>query len=528
MPKKKKEDLPNEVSEQEVYNVIEFARQMYNMYPGVFNPDLVNARMKDITMNPLKATADQIDKALENPKNSEMQLRGISEFFEYTNMQYKRTHAYLGNMLSFDLTWVCKNAEKGDYLSSKFKKDENKLIDFLDKFNYRSEFKKAVRQMVRQDAYFCSFRNDNDDKYIFQELPIDRCKITGKHEYGSFLFDFDMIWFIANPGVDINMYPDIFKSYYNRVMDGKNNGYIPSKDLDHRTGEWVYWVQTSPEDGMWAFKFNQEQAGQVPMLAPMFPDLALAPYIRSLQTNKYIIEATRIMIGLVPLLENAKSGNVKDMLAIDPTTLGHFAQLIRQGLPSAISFGIAPLKDVKDYDFRSSSYTNIYEDYNKATTAMSGVNSRLIYSLDKQNALETLNSIGVDEYLMTYVYPQFASFMDFNVNKLTKYFKFKFEFEGTEFPTSRQNRFDRAMTLADKGIVLPHKIAAASGMNAIDLTRMLEEANDTNWTDKLMPLITAYTNSAKGGRPQKSEGSLSDDGANTRASGDNIGKGGEV
>jgi hypothetical protein len=356
------QSLPESISEGEVWDVLEFARNMYQTYPGVFNPDIVNARMKDVTMNPLVGEETDIAKALADPKNYEFQLRGYSEFFEYTNMVYKRTLHYLGNMLSFDLVPVCINASGAEYNSAAYKKDEAKLYEFLDKFDYKNEFTKIVRQMLRQDVYFGAFRQEGT-KYVFQELPINYCKITGRFDYGL-LYDFNMMWFMSQTGVDINLYPDVFKKYYKRIMDAKNSGYEPSKGINSRTGEFAYWVQTSPEDGLWAFKMNQEQAGQVPYFAPMFPDVVMAPMIRNLQRSRYIIEASRILVGIVPMLKDPKSGNVKDMFALSPEAMGKFANLFRQGLSKEIQMAIGPFEKVESVDFHTTDY-NILEAYNK-------------------------------------------------------------------------------------------------------------------------------------------------------------------
>ena len=526
---KKSTDKQEILTEQQVYDVLEFAREMYNAYPNVFTPDLVNQRLKDVNMNPMSGTKEEIDKALRNPKDSEQQLRAFSEFFEYTNMQYKRMINYLGNMLSFDLTYTCINATEEEMKSKSYKKDLDVVHSFLDSFDVKKEFKKISRMLIRQEAYYCTFRKDGD-KFILQELPLDYCKITGRWDYG-FLFDFNMLYFISNPGVDINMYPDVFKEYYNRVMTKVNSDkfYDPGLTIEYRNGNWVYYVQTSPLDGMWCFKFNPEQVGQVPFLSALFPDLINAPMMRNLQTNKYIIEASKILVGLIPLLNDNKSGNVKDMLAIAPETAGKFANLLRQGLPDAIRFGIAPFGDVKSFDYKGND-VNVYGEYNTTTGAMSGINTRLLYSTDKQNAEETRSSIAVDEYLMTYIYPYFNDFLNFHVNQMTKKFKFDFRFEGTENPLNRETRLQNSMTLADKGIVLPQKIAASQGMLPHEFERQLAMARASGFVDKLTPILTSFTLSkedSKGGRPTK-DGELSDSGQATRDSGSNIEKGGKV
>jgi hypothetical protein len=150
-------------------------------------------------MNPLTPdTTTVITDALAAPKDNEVTLRGYSEFFEYTNMLYKRLLNYLGNMLSFNYTYYCVNATEEELKSEKYKKDEKILIDFMNKFSLKREFKKVMRMLIRQDAFFCCLRNDMFDQYILQELPIDYCVITGQWEYG-FVFDFNMLWFMSQP-----------------------------------------------------------------------------------------------------------------------------------------------------------------------------------------------------------------------------------------------------------------------------------------------------------------------------------------
>jgi len=523
--------VEEQISETEVWDVLEFARNMNSTMPTVFNPDLVNTRLKDVTMNPLSGEEADITRALADPKNNEAALRGYSEFFEYTNMVYKRTLHYLGNMLAFDLVPVCINANPEDYNSPAYKKDEAKLYDFLDKFDYKNEFTKIARQMLRQDAYFGIFR-DEGSKYVFQELPIQYSKITGRFEYG-FLFDFNMAWFLSQTGVDINMYPPVFKKYLNRIMDGKNQGYVPSKTLDHRTGEWAYWVQTSPEDGMWSFKMNQEQIGQMPYFAPMMPDIVIAPLIRNLQRSKYIIEASRVLVGIVPMLKDAKSGSVKDMFALSPESMGKFASLFRQGLSKEIQVAIGPFEKVESVDFHTTDY-NLLEAFNKTLSAQTGINAKLLFSTERQNTLETAASINVDEMIMTYLYPQFNNFVEYWANKATKKFKWKFAFEGTNFDANRDKRQKQALTFAQSGIVLPEKIAASLGMPIQDLKRMMEKAKATKFDSNCLLLLNQFNQPAggggvsTGGRPQKSSDELSDSGQDTRAAGSNIGKGGSV
>ena len=183
-----------EVSEQAVYDVLEFARQAYSgMYPQIFAPDLINSRMKDVNLNPLEATQKGVEKALANPKYSETELIGYSEFFELSSMIYKRMLLYLSGLLSFSVKdIICLNAEESDYTKPKYTKDYKIVCDFLDKFNVRQEFSKVMRQLLRKDTSFWVLR-DEGQKYTLQELPEQYCMITGRWDYGL-LFDFNMQW----------------------------------------------------------------------------------------------------------------------------------------------------------------------------------------------------------------------------------------------------------------------------------------------------------------------------------------------
>lgn len=530
MPHKKKE-IPNEqLTEQQLWDVLEFARNIYNgnLLPNIFTPELVNARMKDLNLNPLVATETNIESALKDPKNNEDKLIGYSEFFSLTSMIYKRLVGYMAQMPSFDYTFTCINATKEDYKSKKYKKDLQIVYDLLDKFDVKREFKKIMNQLLEKEIYYGVLRDESDNKYIFQELPYNYCKLTGRSEF-SLLFDFNMQYFFNQTGVDINMFPNVFKEYYSRILEIKKNGYNPSNSLDKRTGEWVFWTQTSPENGMFAFKFNPENVTAIPYLSPLFSDIVLAPMMRNLQKNINILKAQKVLVGLIPLLKDSKGGSVKDAVAIEPTTLGKFLGLLKAGLHESVKIGGVPFSDVKEIDFDTTN-TNILDEYSKTTASMSGINSRMVFANDKMSNSETLASINVDEFIALNVYHQFNQFMDYQINKRTKWFRFKFKFEGSEFQANRQFRLDNALKLAEKGITLPQKISAAIGMEPADFYRQLEECQAMGFSDMLTPLVSLYQQGKddKGGRERKSDSQLGDAGEVTRDAGSNLDRGGII
>lgn len=552
------ENKENLLTQEEVWDVVEFARYLNGYSNMMLTPDLINSRMKQINLNPIAATEALLTAAMKDPKGHEEELQAFSQNFELVSMVYKRLISYSANMLSFDITYTS-DAKPDDYKLPRYKKDLENVESFLDKFEYRKEFRAAVRGMLRNDAYFAAFF-DLGNRYILQELPSEYCKITGRWE-GGLLFTFNFEWF-NQPGVDISMYPDWFKQKYVELNEKRKqiyneiDKYKPYLPVNKRGNSYyMTWVDVPPEVGV-CFKFSPELATRLPYFTPLFNDLVLQPTVRALQQNMNMAEASKMIIGEVPMLNKESKATVRDSIGISPELLGKFLALVKSGISDAIKLAGAPLQNFQSIDFEGNN--ELYDSYLRTALATSGVNTNLIFSSNvKPNVIETQLSLNVDEQLMSALYEQFEEYLGYQANLRTKYFKFIFVFEGTDFFVNRDARYQKAMELLDRGIVLPQKIAAAMRMKPAELRRQMEEASAMDFVSKLTPPsfvkqkemaeinakaaernaeITAKNNQNQNpneekegaGRPRKSPGELSDEGAETRASGANIGKGGKL
>jgi hypothetical protein len=482
--------------------------------------------MRDATLTPQLATIDKINTALSNPKESEEELIGYSQWLELNSTLYRRILLYFSGLLSFDYTYTAMGIKNPkEYDSPKYKKDLLVVEEFFDKFNVKEFFPLAMREMLRNETYYGVFRDDGDT-FVLQELPRQYCKITGRFDKGL-VFDFNMSWFLQG-GVSVDMYPSVFKKMYKKTfIEGNSSDYNPSLGINARLGTWAYWAQTRPVDGFVAFKLFPEIATNVPFLASFMPDVVLQPLIRTLQTNSYIADASKLIAGAVPFLKDAKS-SVKDAIALDPVTLGKFLSLMKSSLPDAIKIVSAPLEDITSLEFKGNN--ELYDSYMKSTASAAGINSRLIYSNDRQNVLETKLSMDVDQNVLRPVYSTFSNMLEYWVNQRTNTYKFKFEFEGYNTAIDREERRDVALKLADSGMVLEQKIAASLGMSIFDFRRQLAEAKANGFVDKLTPILKANQMSAEDtsqGRPKVKDSALSDSGSDTKSSGSNEEKGEE-
>lgn len=542
MPRKKKtvgeiKDVQVEISQEDVSYALNFAKQYFsnslyeNMF-GTFNPMMSNARLQDTSFSPAIGTSEEIEKALSSPKSSEKELVSFGQNLEVQNMLYKRMLNYMGRMLSFDLNYVCVNQEI-DYTSQQYKKDKAVVSSFFDRFDIVNEFTNVMEVLVREESMFTVFRPESTFKWGLQQLPSDYCLITGRTA-GELLFDFNMIWFVQ-PGIDINLYPPIFKTYYEKAFSGKGgrvNDYIPSASLNDRDGSWAYYVQTSPDDNFTAWKLFPQMATRIPLFSALYPDIALQPLYRQLAKTNAMQAAVKILMGEVGMRPDQKGGSLANAFNIDSANLAKFLQLVRSAIDSVISVSAAPLQNQKSFEY-SLNDRNVYDESLSITAANSGSNARMFYTTrDRQNVFESEQNLSTDEYLISPAYRMFETFLNRQVNKLTKKYKFKFMLSGTNFAFSKKKKMSDFTTMASMGIFNPSLAASSMGMNVFDLERMMAQVKAEKWEDKVTMIIPSSQQTAEQingkGRPQKAEEDLSEEGSDTRDSGSNLDKGGKI
>lgn len=500
---------------------------------GAFTPYTQNEIMKRLNIATNRTpNGEDIEKALSSPIENEGNIVNYGQSYYFSSLMYKRNQEYLANLPAFDLEISCMNAKPEDYNTNKYKNDYEEIKKFINAFNYREQFKNVTWNIVMNETCYAMFR-ELGDKSVIQEFPAQYAMITGKWEYGL-LYDIDMNWFCQGE-VDINCYPDWVKKRYTEMFDGKKiKPYIPSNKINKRTGSFALWTQTDPADGCWVFKFNPNHNLQIPFFSGMLPEMAAIPVMRNLQINQSMAAARKLLVSSIPYLNEKKAASVANQLAIDADTLGKFIGLATQGLEAAIKVLALPTEDIKGVEFKNTD-NDTYETFMSITSSLLSGGKVIFSTRENQNAIESQFSIDIDRMLVKSIYPQFENFLEYYANRHTKKFKWSFRFVGTNDKFDREARQDEAFKYADKGVVLPNKIASSLGLNKIELERELEEMNASDFIDKLRPMINIYTqgNVTQGsapnkgaGRPLKDDGDLTNSGEETRSKGSNIEKGG--
>lgn len=182
------------LTQSEVEAVIQFAQGLWASEKyGVYSPWMQNQNLINLNNNPQIPDYQKIVDALSSYKESANNLQGYMEFMQKFDMIFARTLMSYANILSFDLTVTCKNAfTKEDYNSKEYKEDKKRIYKFLDNFDYQSEFRKMLIEMLRHETVFVWFRKtkwgNKGMKCALQMLPQNRCLLTGYWEKGI-LFD---------------------------------------------------------------------------------------------------------------------------------------------------------------------------------------------------------------------------------------------------------------------------------------------------------------------------------------------------
>lgn len=512
------------LSKDQVEAVMNFSQGLWlaDRY-GYYTPWLQNQLLNSLNNNPKVPKMDALRKALANYKDSAKDLQGYVEFMKHWDMLFSRTLESYVNILSLDLQIVsADDLTADDYMSDEYKADKKRIYKFLDAFDYQAEFRKVIRQIMTNEVGYYWFRKtkwgNKGMKGTLQLLPQNYCMLTGYWEKGL-LFDFDMNYFL-NPGVDIDGFDPAFKKYYNNVFGNSQNPleYYPTNPLNSRDGTYAMWTQTSPTDGGWAFKMDMSNFNETPFLAPFLKSALRDDEIEQLQYSKDIASAYAILAGEIRLFDNAKSGTKANQFAIDPKTLGAFMGKVKNGLPETIKAVAMPTENTKMYQFNDT-VDDMYKNQLVSTAGIGSSISRVIYSSDRMSNAELQYATEAQYGIMKPIYSQFANFLEFFANKLTKKYKFKFIFDGCAYEFERDKRFERLMKLADKGIVLNSSAyASALGMRPQDFDRSLTEGFAGDMIGKLSMLLNVNTmkDGGVGGRPQQDSTTITDSAADSR------------
>ena len=528
--------VTEKIEQEQVWSVLEFANNLYhglNGY-GYYTPQVQNQNQLNLNNTTTTVTYDGLLKALENSKDYQDQLKAYSQNLEWVDAIYGKTLRLYESMLSFDWYYECINIkDDAEWKSKEYKDDLKRLYKFFDNFDYKSEFRNILKQVIRQGVFYGWFRDSygtiddtpidieykvkKQQKFSIQPMPQDYCLLSNKWE-GGMIYDFNLAYFLQ-PMVDIKLYDPSFYGKFSDAFQGDIQPYIPSNQLNNRNGNYVYWTQCSPLDGMVCVKYDTSNFKVVPPFASLMKAVFNNTAIEKLQYDKDMISAYAILMGEIKLLEKGTTEKV-DNFSIKPSTLGQLLELTKSSVQNNIKTLALPTTDNKYAQFTDGN--PLMSQYQFRSSASQGAGaSSLVYNDGKASMTETQNSITFDYETIATLYPQFETILGLYANKKTSKYKFKVHLKGCNYPHVRQEERKALNELFAVGIV-PNVsyVASVYGMQPQTLDRMMTESKNGDMTDKLVMLLNKNTMSGVGGKEVgnqvKNDTELAEGGATSR------------
>jgi len=547
--KKKKDEPLEEISANRVYDVIQMANKIYTKPSMYFDASLLNNNLSTLVDDPLIPTEAGLESALNSytDKNSSELLQSYNDFMEVYDVFIQKIIDYLSNLLSFDLTWACRNdyMTEEDYKSKDFKEDSIRRNRFLDTLRVKEEFPKILKNVIKRGGFFVYLRGSKDDmsdkpmilndselNYAIQPMPQEYCTLESLYKDGL-LWNFDMSYF-NRAGTSVKAYPPIFEKYLDKVYDtSMQKEYNPNAPLNKRNAVSTTKVQTSPDDGAWYFKWDSSNLAVVPYLSNMILQCLDSKAVSALQKDKDIIGASAMIIGDMPINNKQQDSKKSDMFAIQPETAITFMELVKRGLKKNINAIMMPTEGSKLYQFQD--YNKEMSNNKNKETAGKGVSaSGLIYSSEKSSQSETYAQISNDFALVSRMYRQFEAFLNFYVNRKMKKYKWNFTFVGSNQPYLREQHKKNIMEASALGFVMNESMwSTLVGIPPQDYIRSMQEAKYGALQDNLVSLQSIHTTNNQNqetlpnktkevapipsaGAPLKDEGNIKDSGSEAR------------
>lgn len=476
----------------------DFKKFMNNPYglSGLENPILENSLLKNLTSSPQKYDRDEIRDLIKNPALNEKALKDFAQYLYNTNMFFKRLIHYFADILDFRFILKSSNPEP----SKKFINAYHSANDWFDKFNIVHEFRKVMKVIILEDVAFYYLR-ENDGVATLQRMPSDYCKITGSTNLG-YTYAINMTYFMQT-GVNIADYPEEIQLRYMEYQNGGN----PQAS---------FYITLDPTKAV-VFKWDENYAGIVPVLLGTFLMALDIVEFQDLQRTRTQLDTIKLLMQKIPM-RNDKDAKKNDFL-IDEVVAGAFHTNIKNSLPAGTNVITTPM-DVDAINFNNvQDRNNIVAEGEQSFWGSAGV-SPLLFGASSKSSVGVLQGLKIDSAFVDLMYHQFARFVNCQLDKKNKKYKFKIDFLGSTI-FNKEEQFDQAMTGAAVGMPVS-LIGHAIGLQPRDLNNLTEMEDILKIKEKLTPLQSTHTSSSdgkngdNGGRPEKKTEELTDSGLQTK------------
>ena len=409
-------------------------------FANLNNPFIQNYRIKQINSAAIKSTAEDLEKALEDPENSEMIFKRISMWFYYTNYVYNLLIKLNRDTPTYNYYILPQYITESDVKSKQFEKDSMKVDKIMKKFDPQLSLKTIATQVNLEGKASYLVRYSYDDKdvdfFLLQKLNSDMVKLTGFGSKQQFIASFNMMVFLQ-PGYDVSQYPEFIRLVWENM---NASGVIVRNDkgeLELNLGatiesdhilEWngltyMYWVQL-PQDLCYTFYTDGAHPNAFPDTIGLFDDLNDLNNYKWLQASLLTKGINSVLTAEVPLVKDPKAG--QDSTAISPDTVLGYTDLFTQNVSGNIMPFFAPFDNFEMHNIENQPEAmDVIYDRTRDLIATSG-NSALMSITDKPSIASVKAAQLIQASRNDYLTRQFEQFLN---NTINEQFDLKYEWK---------------------------------------------------------------------------------------------------
>lgn len=453
-----------------------------------------------------KIKLEDVQRAMEHPRNSWRTLIRASETLMHISPHYYRLNSLFANMALF-CWWIDLYDVRDNANVDTIKKQYGTLAARLENMHLKHEFSKIMRTLPYQDVYYGLIVESSTD-FFLQKMDYRLCKLF---QVQDGLYNFRLNLSGIKPQ-EIDAYPDYVQAAYADYLEGN-------------IGQWYL----PPADKQICIKMNSQWTYPYPMLINMIKDIFDLDTYKKLKLQSARTDNYKAILVEVPIDESTV-----DKPLLSPDTLSIFAEINRESLSDDIGMIHTLGSKGEAISFKDSTNTRnnvsdaIDEIYNSA-----GVSNELFNSSSTATAMTYMveNASG----FVYDVYRQFERWVNRYI-KLRKFNKptFKFAFYLLDMTVfNRDTVSKRYKEAAAMGVGIDRWLASLDMTPSRTLGSYIVSKDIFDFHNNLLPLQSAYNASAEvqaideeseGGRPTVEEegGVISEEGERARDEETNI------
>ena len=415
----------------------------------------------------------------------------LSQHFFRTNSFYQRIILTYASMLTYDGVLIPTPLNGTNLKDKNLKRAYYKALNYVDKLDIKNLLTNITTKVLVDGCYYGVILVADNENFVYLDLPTTYCRTRFKDFYGNDIIEFNITFFdtIADKVTRENtlkMYPKVLSDAYRDYKSGKRK---------------EKWVAIGGNIGMC---FYITSMGVPPFLS-CIPAALLYDETVDTEVERDHEEIKKIIVQKIP--HNATT----DALVFEPDE----AKVMHDGAVNMMknNHNVSVLTTYADVDAIVSktgadTVNNSIEKMVENIYYQAGVSRQLLSATGNSSVPISIKN---DTALMMILGNKYSRFLTNIIDDACANSNISFKYTILPIKNYYNDEYvDNSFKLAQSGysFLLP---AIALGINQRDLSNLKDLENDVlKLREKLIPLMSSYTQSGEVGAPAKKEDEKSD------------------